>query len=133
MFGFLSNLFGGSDTASKTMDLVGDSVRGIGNFIDEQNFTPEEQSVALGKAVDMHLELVKATTNENSKRAVTRRWLAWGITGFVLTWSSVAMVFAIMDKVDIVNSMVQVVQAFHLGITFLAVIGFYFGVQLLRK
>ena len=133
MWNFVKSIFGGSDSASKAMDLVGDTVRGIGGFIDEQQFTPEERSKAAGEAVGAHLELMKAISNENSTRSVTRRWLAWGITGFILVWASVAMSFAILGEVDIVNSMMQVVTAFNLGWTFLAVIGFYFGVQLLRK
>ena len=133
MWTFIKSIFGGSDAASKTLDIVGDSVRGIGGFIDEQKFTPEERSIALGKAVDAHLELVKATTNENSTRSVTRRWLAWGITAYILSWGSVAMVFAIFGKPDIVNSMIAVMNSLHVGMSFLALVGFYFGVQLLRK
>ena len=133
MFTFIKSLFGGSDTASKTMDLVSDTVKGIGGFIDEQQFTPEERSKAAGKAVEAHLELVKATANENSTRSVTRRWLAWGITGFILAWASVGMVYAILGKTEVVASMLSIVESYSLGWTFLAVIGFYFGVQLLRK
>jgi len=133
MWGFVKSIFGGADTASKTMDLVGDSVRGIGNFIDEQKFTDEERSVALSKAVDAHLRLMEATANENSKRSVTRRWMAWGITGFVLAWASVATGFAIAGKEKVVNDIIAVAEAFNMGWTFLAVVGFYFGVQLLRK
>jgi hypothetical protein len=133
MMSFIKSIFGGADTAGKTMDLVSDSVRGIGNFIDEQKFTDEERSVALSKAVDSHLRLMEATTNENSKRSVTRRWLAWGISGFVLAWASVAMMFAIFGKDEVVTDIIDVSNAFYLGVTFLAVIGFYFGVQLLRK
>ncbi len=133
MFTFIKSLFGGSETAGKTLDLVSDSVKGIGSFIDEQQFTPEERSQAAGKAVEAHLALVTATANENSTRSVTRRWLAWGITGFILAWASVGMVFAILEKPEIVNSMLAIVEAYSLGWTFLAVIGFYFGVQLLRK
>ena len=133
MWTFIKSIFGGSDTAEKTLDLVGDTVKGIGGFIDEQQFTPEERSKAAGEAVTAHLELMKVVANENSTRSVTRRWLAWGITGFILVWASIAMVFAILSKYDIVDSMLSVIVSFNLGWTFLAVIGFYFGVQLLRK
>ena len=130
---WLMSLFGGADTASKTLDLVSSSVKGIGSFIDEQQFTPEERSQANMKAVEAHLELIKATTGENSTRSVTRRWLAWGVTGYVVIWGSVAMVFAILGKSNVVNDMVAVINALNLGITFLAIMGFYFGVSLLRK
>ena len=130
---WLMSLFGGADTASKTLDLVSSSVKGIGSFIDEQQFTPEERSQANMKAVEAHLELIKATTGENSTRSVTRRWLAWGVTGYVVIWGSLAMVFAILGKSNVVNDMVAVINALNLGITFLAIMGFYFGVSLLRK
>ena len=133
MWTFIKTLFGGTDTASKTLDLVSSSVKGIGSFIDEQQFTPEERSQANMKAVEAHLELIKATTGENSTRSVTRRWLAWGVTGYVVIWGSVAMVFAILGKSNIVNDMVEVINALNLGITFMAIMGFYFGVSLLRK
>ena len=133
MWTFIKTLFGGTDTASKTLDLVSSSVKGIGSFIDEQQFTQEERSQANMKAVEAHLELIKATTGENSTRSVTRRWLAWGVTGYVVIWGSVAMVFAILGKSNVVNDMVAVINALNLGITFLAIMGFYFGVSLLRK
>ena len=133
MWKFIKGIFGGGDNASKTMDLVGDSVRGIGNWIDEKEFTPEEKAKSLARAVDAHLELIKATTNENAPRSVTRRWLAWGVAGFMVFWGSIAMVFAIFGQKEIVSSMVAVAEAFYMGLVFLAVMGFYFGVQLLRK
>ena len=133
MWTFVKSIFGGSDSASKAMDLVSDSVKGIGGFIDEQQFTPEERSKAAGEAVSAHLELMKAISNENSTRSVTRRWLAWGVTCFILVWASVGMVFAILEKPETVKSMLAIVEAYSLGWTFLAVMGFYFGVQLLRK
>jgi len=130
---WLTSIFGGSDTASKTMDLIGDSVRGVGNWIDEKDYTPEEKAKSLSEAVQAHLDLIKATANENSLRSVTRRWLAWAITAYILTWASVAMIFAILGKEDIVKNMIAVIEAFSLGWAFLAVVGLYFGVQLLRK
>ena len=101
--------------------------------MEDQKFTQEERRVALGKAVDAHLALIIATTNENSTRSVTRRWLAWGVTGYILLWGSVAMIFAIMGEKEIVNNMIVVMNALYIGASFLALIVFYFGVQLLRK
>ena len=126
-------LFGGSKTADKTLDVASKALGGVGSWIDGKDFTPQEKSEAWSKAVDTHLKLVEATQNENSVRSITRRYLAWGITGFILFWASIGMVFAIIGKESIVAMMIDVAQAFYLGVSFLAVMGFYFGVQLLRK
>ena len=97
------------------------------------DFTPQEKSVALAKAADNHLELVKAINNENSVRSITRRVMAWSIVGFNVFWASVAMTMVIAGKKDTVKDMIQVVEAFNLGIAFVAVITLYFGVQFMRK
>lgn len=129
----LSWLFGGSKTADKTLGIVDKSLSGIGNWIDGKDFTNQEKAEMHAKAVDAHLELVKATTNENSVRSVTRRYLAWGITGFILFWSSVAIALAIAGKYEAVKAIIDIAAHFQLGMAFLAVIGFYFGVQLFRN
>ena len=77
---------------------------------------------------------MSATESLNFSTSLTEPIVgSFGITGFILCWASVAMAFAIGEKPEIVKSMVAIVEAFSLGWTFLAVIGFYFGVQLLRK
>lgn len=130
MFGWL---FGGSKTAEKSLDIVDTSIKGIGSWIDNKDFTPEEKAKMHAEAVKTHLKLVEATSQENSVRSVTRRYLAWGITFFILIWSSIGIAFAIAGRYQTVEWIISVVNAFHLGMSFLAVIGFYFGVQLLRK
>lgn len=130
MFGWL---FGGSENASKTLDIADKAISGIGSWIDGKDFTAQEKAQMWGKAVDSHLDLIKATQNENGVRSVTRRYLAWGVALFTLFWASVGMIFAILDEEKIVNNMIAVAEAFYLGLAFLAVMGFYFGVQLLRK
>jgi len=126
-------LFGGSKTAEKTLNIADKAISGIGSWIDGKDFTPQEKAEMWGKAVDSHLKLVEATQNENSVRSVTRRYLAWGVAGFTLFWASIGMGLAIAGKSEIVKDMIAVSDSFHLGLSFLAVMGFYFGVQLLRK
>ena len=82
-----------------------------------------------GKA---HLELIKATADENSFRSVTRRWLAWGIVGFTFLWVTVAGVFAIAGKDIVVDKLLALAEAISLGWAFVSVIVFYFGVQFFR-
>lgn len=133
MWKWVKGLFGGGDKAGKAVDFATTAITGIGNWIDEKDFTPEERSKALAEAVKAHLELVKATANENSLRSVTRRWLAWGVGIFDAFWISVAMIFAIFGEQATVDRMVEVANTFYIGMITLAVFGFYFGVQLLRK
>ena len=129
----LDFLFGGTKAAEKTLDIADKAIGGIGGWIDGKDFTPQEKAEMWSKAVDSHLRLVEATQNENSVRSITRRYLAWGVAGFTLTWASIGMIFAIFGKEEVVDSMIAVSDSFHLGMSFLAVMGFYFGVQLLRK
>lgn len=126
-------LFGGDKTAEKTLDIASKTLSGIGGWIDGKDFTPQEKAEQWAKAVDAHLELVKTTQTENSIRSVTRRYLAWGVACFTGFWSSIAMVFSILNHDDVVANIIAIADSFYLGVSFLAVMGFYFGVQLLRK
>lgn len=133
MWKAIKSLFGGGDSSSKVADFAMDSVKGIGNWIDEKDFTAEEKSKANLETAQNYLEFIKLTINENSLRSVTRRWLAWGITGFILFWASVCMVLAMLGKEEKVTAMIEVVNAFSLGWAFVAVCTLYFGVSYFRK
>lgn len=130
---WFSNLLGGKENTGKVIDIAGDSIKGIGAWIDNKDFTTQEKAANWAKAVEAHLELVKATADENSIRSVTRRWLAWSITAWMLVMATLAVVFAILGKDEVVKNILAVVEAFQLGMVFIAVMGFYFGVQLFRK
>jgi hypothetical protein len=130
---FLSKLFGGTDTAKEAVKLASDSIRGIGNWVDEKELTKEEETKFAIKAAEMQLELVKSTANENSVRSVTRRYLAWGITGFVLLNAQLAIVMLLLDKAEIVKGIIAIAESFSLGWAFVGLVGFYFGVQFVRK
>ena len=129
----LSLLFGGNSKADSAKTFAQTAVEGVGSWIDEQNYTPEEKAKALAEAATTHLKLIEATANENSSRSITRRVMAWAIVGFSVVWASVGMLFAIFNRPDTVQRMVEVAEAFNLGIAFVTVVGFYFGVSLLRK
>lgn len=130
MFEFL---FGGSKTADTVVNTVSDSVRGVGNWIDEQQFTEEEQAVHKAKLVDQHLEFLKIAYDQNSIRSITRRYLAWAVCFTILGFASVAVVLSIMNKPNEVQMIIDVSKAFWLGEAFLAVVAFYFGSHLLKR
>jgi len=130
---WFTSLFGGSDTAMKTLDIVDTSLKGIGSWIDEGDFTAEEKSKALAKSVEAHLSLMKATVNENSGRSVTRRWLAVGIVAWILLHTTVAMILAVTGFKSEADIIFTAIIATGGNMLLLAIVGFYFGVQFLRK
>jgi hypothetical protein len=139
MIGMLTSLFGGGETASKSIDLISSSVRGIGGFIDEQEFTTEERVKAQMELARLNQELVKSTMHENSIRSITRRILAWSIMGSFLALILLSsIVYAIpfpSDTSDIrfgpewAEHIMMVVD--QLGNMALAVSIFYFGSALI--
>lgn len=133
MFSWLASVFGGSKNSSKTLDIIDTSIKGIGNWIDEKDFTPEEKSKALAKAVDSHLELVKATNNENSTRSVTRRYIAVIIIGWVLLLSTLSICLYIAGRESDAKIVIDVISMVGGNVLVITIVGFYFGVSLIRK
>ena len=129
--GILSALFGGSEAAKKTLDLASDSIRGIGTWIDERKLTDEEKVKYAAEATKAHLELIKATANENSVRSITRRYLAWAIVGTCLFAFLLSVALWLAGKP--VDGIVKLVEAFRLGWAFTAVVVFYFGASIARS
>lgn len=119
MFG----LFSSSKTVDKAVDLIDDSVRGVGNWIDEREFTVEERSVAQQKMLEFKLSVLERTSTESSARSISRRILAWSVTyvflgllllatlGFILKASWAAQVLSVAKL---------------LNNAFWTIIGFYF-------
>ncbi len=79
-----SFLFGGSDSKDRNISKSMEVARGVGNWIDERDYTPEEKAKADADNLKTLLEGVKATQNESSVRSNTRRVLAWAIMGVFL-------------------------------------------------
>lgn len=126
-------LFGGSETANKVIDTATDSVRGIGNWIDEQQFTDEEKARYRAEAFEQHMRFIELTRQENGIRSVTRRVMSWSIVGTILSLAITAAGFAVSGRPDVVDLMVGIASKFWLGEAFIAVIAFYFGVSMVRS
>lgn len=112
------DFFGSVDKAAKTVDTA---VNAIVNGVDKSVLTKEEV-----------LDFVEKTFDENSIRNITRRWLAWGIVGWILTNAQIAVIAALMEHDDAVEKIISIANAFQLGWAFVGVIAAYFGVQWLR-
>lgn len=126
-----SFLFGGESKAESTVNFVQDSVRGVGNFIDEQNLTEEEaQQFALEKG-RMILKAIEATRDENSTRSVTRRVLAWAIVGEFLGLLNVAIISRPFS-IDFSDFLLDIMKDYWVGELTLGVAGFYFLTNIVR-
>lgn len=146
MFGFIKTIggaiFGGNEHAKKKLEMADTAIKGVGNWVDNLKYTEQEKATDLSNTVSAHLELIKATANENGARAITRRVMAWAITGFIMFWGSIMMLLSAiapwLEEADIkkaqasVTNMISITEALHLGFAFGSIIVFYFGVQFFR-
>jgi hypothetical protein len=112
------DFFGSANNAVKTVDKA---ITSVIDGVDKSILTKEEV-----------MDFVEKTFDQNSIRNVTRRWLAWGIVGWILLNAEIAVIAAMKGRGDIVDSIIQIANAFQLGWAFVGVITAYFGVQWLR-
>ena len=127
--GWVSNFFGGTDSATHVIKTAAD---GVYDGLDKIVYTDEEKADDSAKRRDWILAFADRTLDENSIRNVTRRWLAWSITGWTLFNAQVAIVFAAMGKMDVVKNIIAIANAFYIGLAFSGVVALYFGVQFVR-
>jgi len=127
---WFTNLFGSAEMAEHT---VKKAVDGVYYGLDKLVYTKEEQADERRINLDQFIQFVATTFNENSIRNITRRWLAWGVAGWIVLNAQVAVIAAIFHHDDIVDKIIEIAQAFDLGLVFFAVMAAYFGVQFLRK
>jgi len=126
---WFTSLFGSTDSAKKIVDTAMD---GLSNGLDKAIYTKEEQADTATERFKMVYEFVAKTFDENSVRNITRRWLAWGICGWILLNAQVAVICALLDKKEKVVAIIDIANAFELGWAFIGVLTAYFGVQFLR-
>ena len=83
---------GRNDGADKVMEVA----RGVGGWIDEQQFTEEEKAKSLADVATRVTEFVSATAAENSERSITRRSIAiWLMRAEVITLTSSGVIYPI--------------------------------------
>jgi len=126
---WITNFFGGSEAAAHVIKTAAD---GVYNGIDKVIYTDEEKSEDNTLRLKSFLDFAKQTLDENSIRNVTRRWLAWGVVGWTLINAQIAIVYAIRGQTEVVDRIIDVANAFSIGLAFLSVMGLYFGVQFFR-
>jgi Fe2+ transport system protein B len=128
-----SFLFGGESKQKSGTSNAMEAAKGVGNWIDEQQFTEEEKSAAHANNTKTLLAAIAHSQNENSTRSVTRRVLAWAIMGtFLLAfWICVFLIFREME--EMADKIKDLMDEFMLPELALAVGSFYFMVSLVRS
>jgi len=115
----------------KSIDLVGDTVRGVGTWIDERNFTEEEKSKVNMELAVKYANFLDTTMQENTERSKTRRSLAIWI---IRLEAMFLIMSALTYKIDATWSeywyKIAVDSAW--GLLTLGVGSFFFGVHMLR-
>lgn len=134
---FLGGLWAGAKVllgfsgASKGADNVMTIAKGVGNFIDEQNFTPEERALANMKMVESYGAFMESSVNENTQRSITRREIAiWVIRIEIIT----LILYGVLASFGIPAAAVwwQIAVDSPLGLLSLGVGAFFFGTHMLR-
>ena len=121
-------LFTGGD---KTADLVHDTVRGIGTWIDEQQLTDEERLKVSIEMVGKYNQFLDSTLSENTERSKTRRKMAI----FVIRLEAAFLVLSlVMIKFDpsISEYAYKIAVDSPWGILTMGVSAFFFGSHMLR-
>jgi len=131
--GFWSWLTGGGEAVESAAKVAEKATDGIYNGIDKMFYTDEEKAENAQKILDSQLAFIRMAYNSNSIRSVARRVIAFAFTANFLLILDVALFFAVRGDANIVKSIVDVCTAFRVGIIQLAIVGFYFGVHMLRS
>ena len=124
------DVFASEKIQNRAVDFVDSTVKGVGNWIDELGFTPEEKSKSNMELLAFRLDVLKKTADESSARAISRRFLAWTVTIFFLLVIGTAGIGFILSKewaIEVLGIAKLVYSSF------LAIISFYFISNLVDK
>ena len=128
----------GKNAIDKTLDIADKTTDGIISGFDKIFFTDEEKSDVIIKKLELaeqasklHIELMKATADENSIRSVTRRMAA--IVIMSITVLSIIFI-GVIWKFDQEWSLflLELVKYFQVGWAFVGVCAFFFGTHYKR-
>ena len=123
MFGFIKSIF------SSKPDQIFEAAAGVGNWIDEQQFTDQEKSQASFKALDYKLKWLNATQGMN----LARRYIAMMFCITFLLSFAVCLISAVVghwlnvDTTKVINAVISLCDAFKIGWITVTIIVFYFG------
>ena len=122
---FLVGGTGGS--GSNGMDVV----KGVGNWIDGQQFTDQEKAEDAMKRAELYGDFLRQTIDENSERSRTRRALALlVIRWYLLTLTASALVYKLDPQWA--EYLFKIASTAAVGALVLGIGAFFFGSHLLR-
>lgn len=123
MWSFIKGLF--TDKPSEVMEIA----KGVGGWIDEQQFTEEEKSKAAFVALEYQLKWLNATQGMNT----ARRYLALMFSFVFLFTFMICVIAAIygftagVEVKPLVDSVTAIVESYEVGWIVVTMIVFYFG------
>ena len=123
MFGFIKSLF------TSSPDKVFEAAAGVGNWIDEQQFTEQEKSQASFKALEYKLKWLNATQGMNlARRYIAMMFCVTFLLSFIVCMSMliVGRWFGV-DVTETINAVISLCEAFKIGWITVTIIVFYFG------
>ena len=124
---WLTSLFG----SSKNVEMIVETgAKGLYNGIDKAFYTEEEKADDRSKRTEVFLKYFTMTTDQNSMRSITRRWLAFLVVGptmlsFMLAIFGYLFTFEFADKMF---NMFTTMIPYAAG-----VLVFYFGPHFLKR
>ncbi len=107
--------------------------KGIGHIasgLDKLNFSPQERAGHNLKVLNLALDFMKENKDQNSIRSVARRTIAVLWIRFYLLMILGSLVAFYFDKIKLAEMMKEYVVLMGTGT--LVILGFFFGVHLLR-
>lgn len=130
--GWLSALFSRDQIVTKTIDLIGTTARGIGQWIDEQQFTEQERAELRKEIMDRYMQFIEKAYDESGARTITRRILAVMIvSGFTATFLLGMVTYPLSPEFS--KFLLDWIEATQFDWITITVIAFYFGIPFLRE
>lgn len=127
----IKTVFGGEP--NKAADLINDSVRGVGGWIDEQQFTDQEKAEMNMKLVENYAVFMENTMKENTERSRTRRNLAiWIIRTFIYLLIT-SVIFEAMGNPHMAEFVFKIMTSNPYALLVGGVGAFFFGTHLIRE
>jgi len=133
------NWLTGAKSVDKTLDIIDKSSSSIASGLDKMFYTKEEKAEHLMKRLEIservsktHIDLMKATADENTTRSVTRRIIAVSIMAFTLF---LIVAVSVIYKIDPewAAFILKVTEYFQFGWAFIAVVVFFFGNHMITR
>ena len=136
--GFFSWLTG-AKSVDKTLDIIDKSSDGIMKGLDKVWYTKEEKAENFVKRLEIaeqmsktHIELMKATADENTTRSVTRRVVAITII-FATILFMIGLFFTWKLDPKWAEIGLRIIEVFDFSWAFIAVVVYFFGNHMITR